>query len=87
MSIHCGLEPELLEFGLDHPPHRLDAGDVHRPAVLFDPALEHGGRALLLCIDGLDHRLFGGLERGCWARSDGEEGMKSGNRANRESEV
>ena len=37
---------------------------VHRAAVLVDPALEHGQRALLLGIDGLDHDLLGSAERG-----------------------
>jgi hypothetical protein len=55
-----GLETEAHEFGLDHAPHRFDAGEVHRPAVLIDDALEETGGASLLGIDGSKHDLLGG---------------------------
>ena len=40
-----GLEAERGKLGLDQPPHRLDPGEVHRPAVLVDPPLEQGQRS------------------------------------------
>ena len=59
MSIHCGLEAERLELGLDQPPHRLDPGEVHRPAVLVDPALEQGQRCAACSASTVaDHCLF-----------------------------
>ena len=72
-----GLETELLEFGRDHVADSGDSGLIHRPAVLVDPALEHRDRARLLGIDGLDHHLLGGGERGCgWAGGEERDSEK-----------
>ena len=79
MSIHWVVKPSCSELGRDHVADGFDAGLVHGAAVLVDPALEHRDGALLLGIDGLDHRLLLPAERG--GSGAGEDERKRRTRA------